>query len=253
MYLKDWRDWRSRKTLGGCCLKAMDFAWTHWGMALVLCGLGALFCGVAQGQAGPPSPTIQETPTLQNETLSHVTYDNRYEIYGGPAFSHFNGGPSLIQGTNLGGFDVQFTRWFNKRFGATVNGRGYYGTQAVVPNALGIHGPFIYEHQFLGGITMRGIRNQHASIDLHAFGGGAYGVFDAALNPGVTPQQMGMFANQMAPAVALGGSLDLNRSQRWALRLSPDYLLTRFGGTSQNEFAISVGVVYRFARGGKVK
>jgi hypothetical protein len=57
-----------------------------------------------------------------------------------------------------------------------------------------------------------------------------------------------MFNNGIAPAIALGGSLDLNRSSRIALRISPDYLLTRFGGVSQNEFAISVGILYRFAR-----
>jgi hypothetical protein len=32
------------------------------------------------------------------------------------------------------------------------------------------------------------------------------------------------------------------------LRLSPDYLLTRFGGVSQNEFAISIGVLYRLSK-----
>ena len=58
----------------------------------------------------------------------------------------------------------------------------------------------------------------------------------------------GLFSNGVALATALGGSLDLNRSPRFSVRLSPDYLLTRFGGVSQNEFAISVGVLYRFSK-----
>ena len=52
----------------------------------------------------------------------------------------------------------------------------------------------------------------------------------------------------MTFATALGGSLDLNRSPSCLVRISPDYLLTRFGGVSQNEFAISVGVLYRLSK-----
>jgi hypothetical protein len=32
------------------------------------------------------------------------------------------------------------------------------------------------------------------------------------------------------------------------VRLSPDYILTRFGGVSQNEFAISIGILYRLSK-----
>jgi hypothetical protein len=64
----------------------------------------------------------------------------------------------------------------------------------------------------------------------------------------VSGPNLGLFNNGVALATALGGSLDLNRSPRYSLRISPDYLLTRFGGVSQNEFAISVGVLYRFSK-----
>ena len=123
----------------------------------------------------------------------------------------------------------------------------------MVPNDLNIHGPFIYEHQVLGGVSIRGPKNEHAALTFHALVGGAYGVFNSALNPGQTPQQFGMFGNGFALATALGGSLDLNRSPKLALRISPDYLLTNFGSTTQNEFAISVGILYRFTKGTKKK
>jgi hypothetical protein len=229
-------------------LKGIRFAQWSSRASFVLMICGFLLGTLARAQAGPPSPTIQERPTLENETLQTVKYNNKYELYGGFAFSHFNSGPSLVAGTNLGGFDFQGTRWFSNWLGVTANLRGYYGTQGVVPNALQIHGPFVYEHQFLGGATFRGPRNQHAALNFHVLAGGAYGVFNSALDPGETPQQFGMFGNGLAFATALGGSADLNRSQRIALRISPDYLLTRFGGVSQNEFAISVGILYRFAK-----
>ncbi len=229
-------------------MKGIGVVQWKWGAAAVLISWSVLLGSVAGAQAGPPAPTVQEAPQLQNEALAGVKYNNKYEIYGAPAFSHFNGGPSLIGGTNLGGFDVQGTRWFTPRLGATVNLRGYYGTQAVIPNASGIHGPFIFEHQALGGVSFRGPKREHAALNFHALVGGSYGVFNSALNPGETPQQFGMFPNGFALATALGGSLDLNRSPKLALRISPDFLLTNFGGGTQNEFAISVGILYRFSK-----
>ena len=109
------------------------------------------------------------------------------------------------------------------------------------------HGPFIMEHLFMGGASVRGPRNEHAALTFHGLVGGSYGVFNSAIQSGLAPS-LGLFNNGLALAVAAGGSLDLNRSPRLSLRLSPDYLLTRFGGVSQNEFAISVGILYRLKK-----
>jgi hypothetical protein len=131
----------------------------------------------------------------------------------------------------------------------TANARGYYGTIGVLPNPYNIHGPFIMEHQFMGGASIRGPKNEHAALTFHALAGGAYGVFNSAINEGLTGPDLGLFSNGLTFATGLGGSLDLNRNARFSLRISPDYLLTRFGGVSQNEFAISVGVLYRLKKG----
>ncbi len=224
-----------------------------WLKAIGVLGLGllsmALMLGsMAEAQVVPPAQTIPEAPTLQNETLKPLDYRNKYDIYGGFASSHFNAGPALIPGANLGGFDIQGTMWLKMRLGATANVRGYYGTTGVIPNSYGIHGPFVMEHLFMAGPSIRGPRNEHAALTFHALVGGSYGVFDSAVDNGATPAQLGLFNNGVTLATAVGGSLDLNRSPRWSLRISPDYLLTRFGGVSQNEFAISVGVLYRFRK-----
>src|SRR3984957_10894499 len=221
-----------------------------WLKAIGVLGLGllstALLLGsMAEAQVVPPAQTIPEAPTLQNETLKPLDYRNKYDIYGGFASSHFNSGPALIPGANLCGVDVQGTMWMNMRFGATANVRGYYGTTGVIPNPYGIRGPFIFEHQAMAGPSIRGPKNEHAAVTLHALVGGAYGVFNTALNTGVSGPDLGLFNNGFTLATALGGSLDLTRNATFSLRLSPDYLLSRFGGVSQNEFAISVGVLYR--------
>ena len=218
----------------------------------------------------PPPPTI-DVNVNQNQTLSAVRYDNKYEIYGGLGFSHFKSGPQLAQGANLGGFDVQGTYWLTGRLGATANLRGYYGTQGVDPNAYGVNGPFVFEHLFLGGATYRLIAGEHASLNAHAMVGGGYGIFSHALghdpNPNnssyaVQPRDVGMYNDGLGLATTVGGSLDLNRSPKLALRISPDWIMTRYGGYgtsskvpskfvthSQNEFGISVGILYRFKMG----
>ena len=237
-------------------MKAFGVAARKGGTAVLLLfvsclGIGSIQGRVAQAQVIPPAQTVPEAPTLQNDTLKPVDYRNRYDIYGGLASSHFNAGPALIPGANLGGFDLQGTMWLGMRLGVTANVRGYYGTTGVVPNPYNIRGPFVYEHLFMGGPSIRGPRNEHAALTFHALVGGSYGVFNSAINPGLTGPNLGLFNNGVALATALGGSLDLNRNARFSLRLSPDYLLTRFGGVSQNEFAISVGVLYRLRKARK--
>ena len=100
----------------------------------------------------------------------------------------------------------------------------------------------------MAGPSISGPKNEHAAVTFHALVGGSYGVFDSALNQGLTGPNLGLFNNGVTFATALGGSVDLNRSPRLSVRLSPDYILTRFGGVSQNEFAISIGILYRLRK-----
>ena len=242
--------------------------WRHWlsGMRMicsrVLGGFALLFC-VSLLVAGHPAtaqtasqnqttnPNLPNTPALQNDALSAVKYDYRWEVYGGVAYTHFNAGPNLLQGANLGGFDIQGARFFRRHWAAAANVRGYYGTTGVIPNSFGIEGPFVSEHVFLAGPEYRGPSNEHASLTLHALFGGAYGRFNSAID-GRDPATLGLFDNQLSFASALGGSLDLNRSPRLAFRISPDAKLTNYGsGGIKEQFAISVGLVYRLGRVGK--
>lgn len=196
----------------------------------------------------------QQPVVAPNDTLAGVHYDYKWEVYGGFAYSHFNAGPDLVQGSNLGGFDIQAARFFRKRWAVAANGRGYYGTSGVLPNPYGIKGPFVSEHMFMAGPEYRGPSNEHVSMTFHALFGGAYGSFESALqdqsgNP-VAPAALGLFKNQTTFGSAIGGSIDLNRSSRWVFRISPDATLTDFGSAGIHEqFALSVGVVYRLKRG----
>ncbi|MFT4113224.1 hypothetical protein [Silvibacterium sp.] len=200
----------------------------------------------------------QQPVLAANDTLANVHYDYKWEFYGGLAYSHFDAGPQLTQGANLGGFDAQATRFFTRRWGVMGNVRGYYGTSGVEPNVYDIKGPFVSEHMFLAGPEYRGPSNEHVSMTFHALVGGAYGYFNGAthLDNGtqIDPEVLGLFNNQTTFASAIGGSIDLNRSSRWVFRISPDATLTHFQnsageGNLKEQFALSVGVVYRWRRG----
>lgn len=215
----------------------------------LVAAIALLSCFQNQARAQYTQPTV-----APNNTLANVRYDYRWELYGGFAYSHFNAGPDLVQGSNLGGYDIQAARFFTPRWAIAANGRGYFGTNGTAPNPYAIRGPFVSEQMYLVGPEYRGPSNQHISMLFHAFFGGAYGSFQSALqdqqgNP-VPPANVGFFSNQWTFGSAIGGSIDLNRSPRLVFRISPDATLTDFGGAGLHEqFAISVGLVYRLGEG----
>jgi len=198
-------------------------------------------CAQAQTKLGPAPP---------------VTYDNKYELYGGLNFMNFMAGQDLPRRMDFGGGEIEGTYWLTGRWGLAAEYRGEAGTTPVLPNAgiYGIHRPLVYSNMVLFGAQFRWMQNQHAALDLHAYAGPSYGVFDAGTagagpTPGISAASnanlIGLYANHTAPVFALGGSVDMNRSKNWAVRLSPDLILDEFGSGTREFFAISGGVVYR--------
>jgi hypothetical protein len=231
----------------------------------LVAALALLSCLSTPARAQYTQPTV-----APNSTLANVRYDWRWELYGGFAYSHFNAGPNLVQGSNLGGYDIQAARFFTPRWAIAANARGYFGTSGVAPNIYGIRGPFVSEQMYMAGPEYRGPSNQHISMVFHALFGGAYGNFDsdlggppaevastpqcAASANSVIPTCLGLFNNQFTFGSAIGGSIDLNRSPRLVFRISPDATLTDFGGAGIHEqFTLSVGLVYRLHEGLKKK
>ena len=210
-------------------------------MAAVMAGLLTTVCAQAQTKLGPAAP---------------VTYDNKYEVYGGLNFMNFMAGQYLTRRMDFGGGELEGTYWLTRKWGLAAEYRGEAGTSPVGPNAgiYGIHRPLVYMNMVLFGAQYRWMQNQHAALDLHAYAGPSYGVFDAGTQgagptPGVSATSnaniIGLYANHTAAIFALGGSVDMNRSKNWAVRLSPDLILDEFGSGTREFFAISGGVVYR--------
>ena len=233
------------------------------GKGRVWLGVAALAAGLSLGAAGQTSGVTPNPQLPAAAPLAGVSYDYPWEIYGGFAYSHFDAGPHLLQGANLGGFDARAVRELSTKWGVGVNVRGYYGTSGVAPNCGSctgggsnggpIRGPFVSEHMFVAGPEYRLLSNEHAAMMLHAFVGGAYGDFQSAIG-NVNPAYLGLFSNQFTEAAVMGGSIDLNRSPRLVFRIAPDATLTNFGNNGfEEQFAISVGIVYRMGHRFKTK
>jgi hypothetical protein len=180
-----------------------------------------------------------------------VTYNNRFEVYGGLNFMNFQAGQNLPTRMNMGGGEILGTYWLTKRVGLAADYRGEAGTTPVFPSAptgpslSTIDRPLVYMNMGMLGAQLRGPKNQFAALNLHGYFGVAHGVFDGGTGS-VPPQNVGLYTNRTKPIAAVGGSIDVNRSKNFAVRLSPDLIFEHFGTETREFFAISAGVVYRF-------
>ena len=226
-------------------MKFESMKWLSGKSVLRIGGLAVMMGVIA---AGTQCATAQAVPTGNGKLgpAAPVTYANKWEVYGGLNLMTFQAGQALPKRMNLGGGEFLATYWVNKRIGVGAEYRGEAGTTPVLANPYTTR-PLVYMNMGLFGAQFRGPKNQHAALNLHAYGGVANGVFNSST--GDIPAQynnVGLYANKTAPIFALGGSVDLNRSKHWAIRLSPDLMLEHFGTETREFFAISGGVVYRF-------
>lgn len=209
----------------------------------------------AQAQNTTPQGTNNGT-YIAVDPLANVRYDNRYDMSLGFAYDHMKAGPTLLQGSNLGGLDLSGSYWFAKHWGVEGSGRGYLGTSGAGPNPDSINGPFVSQYLFVAGPEWLGPHNKHGALIAHAMFGGAYGDFETDLR-GNPPYVVDFYNNQLAPAAIVGGHMDLNRSAHWVFRITPDAVMTHYSSTdklgtksSQYDvnFAISVGIEYKFKK-----
>jgi hypothetical protein len=193
----------------------------------------------------------------QNEKLAAnapVTYDNRFEVYGGLNYMNFQAGQNLPSKMNFGGAEFAGTYWFTNHIGAMLDYRGDAGTTAVFPTArqvpYSLSKPLVIMNTGMAGIQYRGPKNHYAAIDYHALFGVGHGTFSESRHPdqpdfyGVT----GLYSDRTKPIGAAGASVDFNWSKDIAIRIQPDMIFEHFGTETREFFSISGGVIYRFGK-----
>ena len=202
----------------------------------------------SQAAGTPTADTPQQRTTLTTGKLAAaapVTYDNRYELYGGINLQNFQAGQNLPKRMNFGGVELPGTYWLTGRLGLAADLRGEAGTTPVNPNPYTVR-PLVVMYIGMGGVQYRAYRSQRFAVDYHGFAGAAHGDFtETPLPPNET---VGLYTNHTAPMFAVGGSLDFNRTKNLALRLSPDLIFEHFGTETREFFSLSGGVVYRLGK-----
>lgn len=145
------------------------------------------------------------------------------ELFGGYQYTRINPG-SGITGQNLNGWDAALTGNVGHTLGITADISGAYKTVAGISN---------HDYFFLFGPTLASHSNESFTPFAHAL----FGVAHAS---------GGGFSDN-AFAMGLGGGLDVKVANHVAVRLGQfDYLMTRFGSATQNNFRYSAGIVFRF-------
>ena len=193
-----------------------------------------------------------------------VYYNHRWDLYGGFAYTNFLAGPALIQRSNMGGWEAGATYWLGWHWGLLADARQYIGTSGVYPNTAGPASRRIAHRFRRPAITIAPspVRAscsttswQVRSIECfvapkpraHSMrcSDNAWGIFDAATLHGLNPQTIGLFATQWTFSSAIGGTFDYNYMPRIAFRIQPELLITRYGGTAQQNFGFSAGPIFR--------
>jgi hypothetical protein len=144
--------------------------------------------------------------------------DDKVEVFGGYSYLRFRPSPDV----NLNGWEASAQYKFTDWIGGVADFSGHYGS---------IDGIGTSTHTYLFGpqISYPG----RVSPFGHLLLGGAH-------------NSTGGFGHSSF-SMAIGGGIDATvvRDIRWRL-VQIDYLLTQFGGASQNNARISTGIIFRF-------
>jgi len=206
---------------------------------VALAALGA--CLVPQFRAH-----AQVVATAPETEATH--YEQRWDFFGGAQYSHFNPSPGRgVAAINLLGVNGTATVWLRDSWGFEGSGRVIHGTMVVPPNNEHIPAnPPMHEYLFLFGPDFRLMRHSSYTVGFHTLVGAAYGSFSSGFPSGTMPQDVGIYNDKLAFGLGVGPWADINIAPRWSVRMIADWEPTHYGFSWQNEFAGSVGIVYKY-------
>jgi len=221
---------------------------------LVAIGLTAgLLAGTpatAKAQKKQVRHTSRETNASRQARIERTiqeTYAHRYEIFGGGGFLRFRPGESLKKDNQIT-WAANTTYYFNPKLGVVASAQGAFGYATTYTNSTYttyVPKAQINEYYFMAGPSYRFYAKEKLALSAQAQGGIAWGIFGGG-SKGIPPEDLGIWPDQTRAAFSLGVSADYNLYPNIALRFTPQYLGTTFGGNIQNNIGFNAGVIYRF-------
>ena len=176
-----------------------------------------------------PQPQPAATAFTPFSTFGYGQNVPRLEVFGG--FSYLNAQTPVLSPSrqNVLGFEGSVSINANKWLAGEANFSGYYKTIDI----LGVATVPFHDYSAMAGPRF----NMHKAF-FHALVGIDHLVGSAnfyAVNAASS-------ANVLAGAA--GGGVQWNVTRQLALRTSADYVMSRFGGVMQNNFRVTLGIVF---------
>ncbi len=214
----------------------------------------------APAPAAPPTQTPEERARILRDAQARITarrqariqqairetYGNKYDVYFGGGYLRFHPGDTK-QHINEADWNAGFTDYIRPRLGLTVDVRGYYGTAYIGNNPYGIFLPAISQYSILFGPQYRVYARTKYSVSVQALAGFGHGNFDTGTG-GLPASYLGLYNDGTAFSFSLTAPLDYNLSPGLAIRLTPLYLFTNYGGSVQNNLGFNAGLLYRWGK-----
>ena len=124
-----------------------------------LCAVGPAAAQSSSSQPGrtqtAPAPAPSTGVYVATNPLAGVNYDNAYDLSLEMAYDHMKAGPTLVQGSHLGGLNLTGSRWLTEHWGLQASGRAYIGTSGAglnyLPSGCYLKGPVVKHYFFVGG------------------------------------------------------------------------------------------------------
>ncbi len=216
--------------------------------------------GVPQATASQPGSgaasvqaRVRERRAKRRAAAIHDTYDNLYDLNFGSGFLRFTPGPGATGGT--GGlqklneylWDVSVSRYFSRNTSVVVDARGNYGTAYLGNNQYDKVKPAISQYMLMAGPSYRFVLEPRWSVSGRVLAGGAYGNFLGDTG-GYTAGELGLYPDGAGMALSAGVPVEVNLTPTASLRVTPEYVLTNFGSTIQNNLGVTAGLVIRFGK-----
>lgn len=227
--------------------QGLQVAVTGWLLVgVAVCGM----VGRAAAQTKQKRPRRETNASRQariNRTI-HATYSYPWEVVGGGGYLRWKSG-DYTKKNNEVSWAAQADRYLSPKLAIVGDARGSFGFahQQLPLQYPQIASPQINEYFFTGGANYRFYAKEKVAVSAQATGGVVWGIFSKGAK-GLTGPQVGLWQDGFRPAFTLGVNGDYNFFPNLAVRISPTYVGTTFGGEVQNNLGFNVGVIYRFGR-----
>lgn len=214
---------------------------------LVALTLSAVTCGTATAQSA--HRTRRESNANRQARIARTirdTYTRRWETGGGGGYLRFRSGQYKRQNNEV-------TFWGSALYGLTPRlgvlgmATGAFGSARLNNTVQNANNPQIQQYSFMAGPSYRVVAKDKYAISVYGTGGVAQGRFSTGPKD-FPPQDVGLWPSGYVGSFGAGINLDYNLYPNLALRVTPTYLGTTFGGTVQNSKGVNLGLVYRFGR-----